>query len=289
MNNAIEIKELTKSYEDFKLNQINLTLPRGCIMGLIGENGAGKSTTIKSILNLIAVDSGHISVLGEETMNDGTAMTDNAKRTNEHIGVVLDECCFPENLTAKDINRIMANIFSTWDAESFQKYLLRFKLPEKKPIKQYSNGMKMKISIVVALSHDTNLLILDEATSGLDPLIREELLEVFMDFIQDESHSILISSHILSDLEKICDYITFIHRGEIVLSEQKDEMLESFGVIKCTEEALHDIDSSAIRGVRKNKFGVEALVLRDKVNPACMMDQASLEDIMLFHIKETRQ
>lgn len=289
MNNAIEIKGLSKSYNDFKLNQINLTLPRGCIMGLIGENGAGKSTTIKSILNLITVDSGHISVLGEDSMNDGTAMTGNAKFTNEHIGVVLDECCFPENLTAKDINRIMANIFSTWDTATFQKHLSCFNLPERKPIKQYSNGMKMKISIAVALSHDTHLLILDEATSGLDPMVREELLEVFLDFIQDETHSILISSHILSDLEKICDYITFIHRGEIVLSQPKDEMLESFGVIKCTEAALSDMDSAAIRGVRKNKFGVEALVLRDKINPACIMDPASLEDIMLFHIKETRQ
>jgi len=289
MNCAIEMNQLTKNYSDFKLDHIELSLPRGSIMGLIGENGAGKSTTIKSILNLITVESGDISVLGKNTLNQGIAVPDNTKNTNEHIGVVLDECCFPENLSAREIDRIMSNIFSTWDSTTFKEYLLHFNLPEKKPIKEYSRGMKMKISIAVALSHDTHLLILDEATSGLDPMVREELLEVFLDFIQDETHSILISSHILSDLEKICDYITFIHQGQIVFSEPKDEMLGNYGIIKCSEETLESIELSAIRGIQRNKFGVEVLVMKDKLHGNYPMDVASLEDIMLFYIKETQK
>lgn len=289
MSNAIEMNRVTKCYSDFKLDNINLSLPRGSIMGLIGENGAGKSTTIKSILNLITVESGDVSVLDHDTLTYGVPVSDNTKCTNEHIGVVLDECCFPENLSAKDINAIMSNIFATWDSTIFKNHLVHFNLPEKKTIKQYSRGMKMKLSIAVALSHDTHLLILDEATSGLDPMVREELLEVFLDFIQDDTHSVLISSHILSDLEKICDYITFIHRGKIVLSEPKDEMLESYGIVKCSEETLGDIDASAIRGIQRNKFGAEVLVVKDKVRKNLPMDPASLEDIMLFYIKEIQK
>ncbi len=279
MNTAIQIKDLTKSYNDFQLSNINLTLPSGCIMGLIGENGAGKSTTIKSILGLTPIDSGQISVLGLNMSSD-------EKKIKEQLGVVLDENCFPENLNAKDINHIMPHIFDTWSSQTFCRYQTQFSLPDKKPIKQYSRGMKMKLSIAVALSHNSNLLILDEATSGLDPLAREELQEVFLEYIQDENHSILISSHILSDLEKICDYITFIHQGKIILSDSKDEMLESFGIVNCSHENLKTIDPAAIHGVRSHQFGVEVLVSKKLYHSQFPMDAPSLEDIMLFHVKE---
>lgn len=282
MESAFKITNLSKGYKDFKLDNVNIELPKGCIMGFIGENGAGKSTTIKLILDLIHRDSGSITVLGK----------DNKKELNlvkENIGVVMDECFFPENIAAKDINLIMKNIYKTWDEKKFNNLLNDFSLPEKKIIKDYSRGMKMKLSIAVALSHDSKLLILDEATSGLDPIIRDEILDVFLDFIQDEEHSIFVSSHIISDLEKICDYITFIHKGKIVFSEAKDILLESYGVLKCSADSFKNIDKSIIKGFRENSFGIEALVLKNKLKGNYAIDKASIEDIMLFYIKENNR
>lgn len=279
MEIALKITNLSKSYKDFKLDNVNIELPKGCIMGFIGENGAGKSTTIKLILDLIHRDSGNITVLGK----------DNKKELNlvkENIGVVMDECFFPENISAKDINLIMKNIYKTWDENKFNSLLKSFKLPDKKIIKEYSRGMKMKLSIAVALSHDSKLLILDEATSGLDPIVREEILDIFMDFIQNEEHSIFVSSHIISDLEKICDYITFIHRGKIIFSEAKDVLLDSYAILKCSQNEFDNIDKSIIKGYRKNTFGIEALVLRNKLKGTHVMDKANIEDIMLYYIKE---
>lgn len=279
MESALKITNLSKSYKDFKLDNVNIELPKGCIMGFIGENGAGKSTTIKLILDLIHRDSGNITVLGK----------DNKKELNlvkENIGVVMDECFFPENISAKDINLIMKNIYKTWDENKFNSLLKSFKLPDKKIIKEYSRGMKMKLSIAVALSHDSKLLILDEATSGLDPIVREEILDIFMDFIQNEEHSIFVSSHIISDLEKICDYITFIHRGKIIFSEAKDVLLDSYAILKCSQNEFDNIDKSIIKGYRKNTFGIEALVLRNKLKGTHVMDKANIEDIMLYYIKE---
>ena len=279
MEYALQLINVTKQYKDFKLDNINIKLPQGCIMGFVGENGAGKSTTIKLILDLINRDRGQITVLGKDNKIDFNSI-------KENIGVVMDESSFPDNLNAKEINKFMKRIYKTWDEDKFFKLLKQFSIAEDKSIKDYSRGMKMKFSIAVSLSHDSKILIMDEATSGLDPIVREEILDIFLEFIQDESNSIFISSHIISDLEKICDYITFIHKGKIVFSEPKDELLEKYGILKCSEKELEKIDVSAVKGIRKNKFGVEALVFKNKVKGSYVIDKANIEDIMLFHVKE---
>lgn len=279
MDYALEIRDLTKRYGDFTLDNINIQLPKGCIMGFVGENGAGKSTTIKLILDLIRRDKGNVAILGKDLRKA-------EKSIKENIGVVMDESCFPENLNPKEINVVLKNIYKTWNEKKFHEYLSKFSLPLDKKIKNFSRGMKMKLSIAAALSHDSKILILDEATSGLDPKIREEILDVFLEFIQDESNSIFISSHIISDLEKVCDYITLIHRGKIIFSEQKDSLLESYGVLKCSEEEFATIDKYSVKGYRKNQFGVEALVVRDKIRTDLLIDKANIEDIMLYHVRE---
>lgn len=279
MEYALTLQNVSKTYDDFTLKDISLQLPAGCIMGFIGENGAGKSTTIRLILDQIARDHGKITILGKDNKEDLDAV-------KEHIGVVLDESNFPENLSAKDINNILKRIYRTWDEAKYSELIKRFSLPNSKPVKDYSKGMKMKLSIATALSHDSKLLILDEATSGLDPIVREEILDVFLEFIQDEQHSVFISSHITSDLEKICDYITFIHKGKIVFSEPKDELLETYGLLKCSENELAKIDPSIVKGVRKHQFGVEALVIKDRIQSNYPIDTANLETIMLFTVKE---
>lgn len=278
MANALEVQNISKKYDGFFLKNINITLPKGSIMGFVGENGAGKSTTIKLMLNLIHKDSGEISVLGLDNIKD-------EKQIKEQIGVVFDESNFPENIKIHDINKIMKNIYKNWDEAVFSSYTNRFSLPSNKILKEFSRGMKMKLSIAVALSHHAKLLILDEATSGLDPIVRDEILDVFLEFIQDEEHSIFLSSHITSDLEKIADYITFIHKGQIVFSEPKDELLYKYGILKCSASEFEKIDKSIVQGFRKNNFGVEALVLRNKVSGSHTIDHASIEDIMLFRIK----
>lgn len=276
---ALVLKDVTKKYDGFTLDHVNLTVPQGVIMGFIGENGAGKSTTINLILDLIKKDEGQIFIFGKDNK-------ENFQWAKEHIGVVMDECCFPENLNAFHINRVLKNVFQTWNETTFQTYIKRFQLPEKKIIKEYSKGMKMKISIAAALSHDSKLLILDEATSGLDPIVRDEILDILLDFIADESHSVFVSSHIISDLEKICDYITFLHKGKVVFTHSKDDLLESFGILKCSHEQLAGIDPQNILGVRKNSFGAEVLVYKKNLDRGMIVDRASIEDIMLFYIKE---
>ena len=216
MNNAIEITGLSKKYDGFKLENINIVLPKGYIMGFIGENGAGKTTVIKAMTGLIRYDSGDIKLFGESFKNIGAAV-------RENIGVVMDDYGLPPEADTKDINKIMKGIYSTWNSRAFFRYTEKFGLPQNKRIKSYSTGMKRKLSIAVALSHNSRLLILDEATSGLDPVARDELLDILREFIQDEDNSVFISSHILSDLEKVCDYITLIHEGRIVFSDEKDE------------------------------------------------------------------
>lgn len=275
MNNAIDVRGLTKRYADFTLDGLNLTLPSGCILGLIGENGAGKSTVIKLMLDLIRRDAGEIEVLGRDPCTGGCAL-------REQIGVVMDESSFPDNLTAADIDRILKRCYRTWDSAAFFRYAAQFALPPKKPVKTYSRGMKMKLSIAAALSHNSRLLILDEATSGLDPLVRDEILDVFLEFIQDEAHSVLISSHILSDLEKICDYIAFLHKGRLLFCEPKDELLENYVLVKASADELKRLKPGAVAGARKNSFGAEALVRRADVPPGMVTDRASIEDIMLY-------
>jgi len=279
VKDAIAIRNLTKRYKDFTLDNISFNVPKGTIMGFVGENGAGKTTTIKAILNLIHTDAGEITVLGY----DSKRLPPEVKAK---IGVVLDGSNIHDNLTARDTNLIMKNIYPNWDESCFMKYLNRFKLPEKKTIKEFSRGMKMKLSISFALSHNSQLLILDEPTSGLDPMVRDEILDIFLEFIQNEEHTILLSSHIISDIEKIADYVTFIHEGRIVFSESKDNLIYQYGLLHCRKEEVNDIDKAYIAGIRESSFGAEVMIRnRDEFqrkyrgyNP----ERTSLEEIMLF-------
>lgn len=276
--NALEIKNLTKRYDGFTLDNISFTLPSGCIMGLIGENGAGKSTTINLIMNAIKRDEGEIIILGKNNK-------DNFSLTKEDIGIVLDETGFPESLTVKQVNNIMKYTYRNWDEQVYFNYIKEFGLPDKKPFKDYSRGMKMKLAIAVALSHHAKLLILDEATSGLDPIVRDEILDIFLDFTRQEDHSILISSHIVSDLEKLCDYIAFLHKGKLIFCEEKDRLLENYGMLHLTKEELADVDTTAIKGKRVNNYGVDVLVNRSKIPYSMKAETPSIEDIILFMVK----
>ena len=277
--NALEIKNLTKHYGDFTLDNLNLTLPSGCIMGLIGENGAGKSTTIKLILDMIRRDEGTITLLGRDNREDITL-------TKQDIGVVLDEVGIPACLSAVQVGKVMARTFTRWDKELYAQYLKTLNLPEKRPFKEYSKGMKMKLGIAVALSHHPKLLILDEATSGLDPVVRDEVVEMFSEFTRDEDHAVLISSHIVSDLEKICDYIAFLHQGKLMLCEEKDRLLEEYGLIHCSREQLSELDQAAVKGVKTSPYGVEALVRRDGVPADLPVSPVSIEELFIFMVKE---
>ena len=278
MDNILKVRNLSKNYDGFSLQNVDISLPKGCIMGFIGENGAGKSTTIKLILNLIKKDGGDISIFGEDNIQS-------EKRIKEDVGVVLDESNFPFTMRGMDIDAVMKNIYKNWNSEVFKQYMQKFNIPLKKTFKEYSRGMKMKLSIAAALSHDAKLLILDEATSGLDPIVRDEILDVFLEFIQDENRSIFISSHIISDLEKITDYITFIHEGKIIFSEPRDALLEKYCVIKCDEEEFKKLSNDVIIGVRKNRFGIEALVFKNKLPQNYETEHTTIEDIMLFYVK----
>lgn len=276
--NALEIKNLTKTYQDFRLENLTLTLPTGCIMGLIGENGAGKSTTIKLILNMIHKESGSITILGKDNQ-------ENISLIKEDVGVVMDEVGFPECLTAKQVGKIMKDTYRNWEAGAYQEYLKKFSVPENKPFKDFSKGMKMKLGIAVAMSHDPKLLILDEATSGLDPVVRDEVVELLSEFTREESHSILISSHIVSDLERLCDYIAFLHKGRLVLCEEKDALLEEYGVMHCTAGMLRELRPGAVKGKRETAYGVEAIVKRDAAPAGTELSPISIEELFVFMIK----
>ncbi len=282
MDNILEVKNLTKQYPDFKLDHITFNVQKGSIMGLVGENGAGKSTTINAILNLIQKDNGCITFWGKELNNE-------AKLMREDIGVVFDNINFYETLTPAKIERISRIAYTNWDTLVFEQYMKRFKLPSDKEIKTFSKGMKMKLCISVALSHNPKFLILDEATNGLDPVMRDEILDVFLDFVQDENHSILISSHISSDLEKIADYITFIHEGRVILSKPKDELRYNYGIIRCGSAQFQAIEKTDILAYRKCDYQWDVLV-SDKEKATrkykdVIIDQASIDDIMLLFIK----
>ncbi|MEJ9280779.1 ABC transporter ATP-binding protein [Ureibacillus thermosphaericus] len=278
MTYAIEVVNLRKTFPQFQLVDVSFQLPTGTIMGFVGENGAGKTTTIKCLLNLLQKDRGEVKLLGLDYVEHDTAI-------KEQIGVVFDDLYVPETLNATQINHILEKIFSNWDEAYYVELLKRFKIPIKKPIKQLSRGMRMKLSIAMALAHHPKLLILDEPTSGLDPIVRDEILDLFMEFMQDEDNSILFSTHITSDLEKIADYITFIHEGEIVFSKNKDELLYDYGIWKGTVEQSKELPEHAKVRMRKNAFGIEILVNRKEVNNAFHLDKPSIEDIMLFFVK----
>jgi ABC-2 type transport system ATP-binding protein len=277
--NALEITNLSKIYTDFSLDNISLSLPTGSIMGLVGENGAGKSTTIRLIMNTISRNSGEISVLGTDNRSE------QFNRVKEDIGIVLDEAYFPEVLSARNINLIMKNTYRNWDEACYFEYLREFSLPDRKAISEFSRGMKMKLAIAVALSHDPKLLILDEATSGLDPIIRDEILDIFNDFTRDESHSVLLSSHIVSDLEKICDYIAFLHKGKLIFSEEKDRLLEEYSVVRLTKTAFEKIPPSAVKGKKETDYGIEALIQRNPALTHLKTERTGIEDIILFLAK----
>ena len=279
MENAFEIKNLNKTYKGFAIKNINLSLPKGYIMGFVGKNGAGKSTTMNCLLGIVKADSGSIKIFGEE-------ISQLSPQDKEKIGVVLDGFPFADILTINDIAKILSNTYKTWDMEKFHTLRKKFSLPMDKAVKEFSTGMRAKLNIAIALSHGSQLLILDEATSGLDPVVRDEILDILQDFVQDENHSILISSHITSDLEKICDYIAFINDGEIVFVENKDDLLERYAVIHCKNDDFASVDRSAVIGYKQNSFATQALVLKDKITGDFVMDKPSIEDIMLYYTKE---
>lgn len=277
MTNAIELKGLVKHYKGFSLGPVSLTLPAGCIMGFIGENGAGKSTAIKSMLGLVRPDQGDIRLLGKDPRQDRSVMED--------VGTVLDAGFFPPEFRAPELERVLKHMYKKWDSEFYHQYLRRFQLDEKRKIGDYSRGMVMKLSLAAALAHRPKLLLLDEATSGLDPMVRDDILDILLDFIQDEEHSVFLSSHITGDLEKIADYIVFLHQGKIILNEEKDMLLDSCGILKCAREDLDALDPAAVLGFRDGKFGVTALVRKYLIPGRLQVEPATLDDIMLYSIK----
>ena len=277
--NALEIRDLTKNYTDFTLDHLNLTLPSGCIMGLIGENGAGKSTTIKLILDMLKKEEGTVTILGKDNQ-------DNIRLIKEDVGVVLDEVGLPESLNAVQVGKVMKNSFHNWNQAEYERLLKELSLPDQKMFKEYSRGMKMKLGIAIALSHNAKLLILDEATSGLDPVVRDKVTDLLLDFTRDEDHSILVSSHIVSDLEKLCDYIAFLHGGKLLLCEEKDRLLGEYGLIRCTKEQLADLPENAVKHKKISPYGVEAMVERDAVPAGVEVSPISIEELFLFMVKE---
>ena len=276
--NAIEVQNVCKEYKGFRLDNVSLTLPAGCIMGLIGENGAGKSTLIKAIMGAVSADSGQIKVLGQEN-------TKNFSRLKEEIGIVLSEPAFPEELSARQIQKAMRHTYRNWDDDAFEQYREQLRLPKDKIFKTYSRGMKMKLAIAVALSHRSRLLIIDEGTAGLDPIVRDEILDIFFDFTRQADHSILISSHIVSDLEKLCDYICLIHRGQVLFSMEKELLKERYGIFHGTDEELAAMDQPAVKAARRNKYGVEALVDKSKVPEGTRLEVPTLEDVIVYAVK----
>ncbi|MDE5670386.1 MAG: ABC transporter ATP-binding protein [Eubacterium sp.] len=273
--NAIEVKNLSKNYKGFSLENISFTLPSGCIMGLVGENGAGKSTVIKLLLDMIKKSGGEIKLLGKSEK----------ECSKEDIGVVTEEIGIPGSFNTREMNSVFKNIYKQWNENEFFFYLEKFKIPTNKKIKEFSKGMKMKLQIAVAISHQAKLLILDEATSGLDPVVREEILDIFNDFTRDENHSILISSHIVSDLEKICDYIAFMHNGKLILCEEKDELLNNYSIIQCDENTINKINNADILSIRKSSYAVKAVIKSHAVTGSMISSPISLEDLFVYMIR----
>lgn len=284
MTNILTLENVNKKYEksNFSIRNISFSLPEGSILGFIGENGSGKSTTMNCILNVLRKDSGKIEIFGKEMSDEDTDI-------RENIGVVYDSNNFPEHLTAEQLADIFEKIYSKWDNDCFEEYMQRFSLPKSQKIKTYSRGMSMKLAIAVALSHESKLLILDEATSGLDPIMRDEILDVLLEFVRQENHSILLSSHITSDLEKIADYIVFIHDGEIILNKTKDELIYEYGVIRCSENDFTCIATEDILSYMKKDYQIDVLVsdrkLMKKKYKNLIVDNVSLDEMMLLMVR----
>lgn len=287
MENILELQQICKSFpkSNFILDKLSFSLPYGAILGFVGENGAGKTTTIGCILNTVRKDSGMVKLFGKEMRDIDTDI-------REKIGVVYDGDNFPGFWTAKQLSQVMEGIYTQWDNALFQKYLEDFHLPVKQKIKNYSRGMTMKLAIAVALSHHPQLLILDEATSGLDPIMRDEMLDVFLEFVQEESHSILLSSHITSDLEKVADYITFIHNGKLIMTASKNDLVYNYAVIRCKESQFLALDPGDIIAYRKRDFQIDVLVNNGKEAQrkykGSVVDHVSVDEIMLLLVKGER-
>ena len=282
--NALELRHVSRRLGDFELRDVNLTLPKGCILGLVGENGAGKSTTIRLLTGELRPDSGTVSVL------DAEPGSPDFRAVKERLGVVLDDAWFPEILNARQVGTMMAMTYGSWDAALYESYLTRFSLPPEKNFKDYSRGMRMKLAIAVALAHRPEVLLLDEATAGLDPIVRDEVLEIFREFNEAEDHAILISSHILSDLEKLCDYIAFLHQGKLLFCEEKDRLLESYGLFVGTRQQLEELAEDAVLSREDSGFGgVRAILRRDAV-PACLpLEKPTVEDIILAMVRKEQR
>lgn len=283
MSNLLEIKNLSKTFSSFSLKDITFSIPGGSIMGMIGENGAGKTTTIKLILNELRPSSGEVTIFGLD-------FNEHERKIKQDIGVVFDDFYVPQEFTPLQIGSMLRHFFPNWDAPLYDRYLQQFDLPREQTLADFSKGMRMKLSLVSALSHHPKLLILDEATSGLDPVVRSEILDLLLEFICDEEHSILFSTHITSDLERVADYITYLHKGEVLFSESKLALLDSYGVLKCSHEAFAALDSADIVRVRKNSYGCEVLV-KDRATiakryPQHLVDAPSIDEIMVFYGKE---
>ena len=284
--NILEIRHLTKDYGAFRLEDVSFSLPRGVIMGLIGENGAGKSTTINCILGEVERTSGEIALFGQ----DQAAW----ERENKgRIGVVFDENHFPDLFTPRELGQVMAGVYPRWDGGTYRQFLTRFSLTEDQKIKDFSKGMKVKLAFAVALSHGAELLILDEATSGLDPLVRDEVLDLLRDFVQDEDHAVLVSSHITSDLEKVADYITFLHQGKLVFTLEKDVLVDQYGILHCGAAGFDALDRADLLAWRREEFQYTALVAdrfqAEKKYPQALVTPAAIEDVMLFYVKGERK
>lgn len=275
MKNKIEIKNLTKHYGGFTLDNVSFGVPRGSVVGLIGENGAGKSTIIKSLLGVINTDGGEI-------LFDGVPLGRLGKNQRQLTGVVLDDVSLPSAVNLRELNGVMKNMFSRWDEQTFFALAERFRLPRDKKTGEFSKGMKMKTAIAAALSHGAETLILDEPTSGLDPVARDEILDILYDFMQNSGHAVLISSHITSDLEKLCDYVVFIHGGKVAVSGEKDALLEEYAVYGGN---ISDLDPAAVVRVRRRNYGADALVKKSMIPPSFGTEKTTLEDIMLFFVK----
>lgn len=286
INNVIELKNVVKDYGDFKLDHISFAVPEGSVCGFIGQNGAGKTTTINLILDIINRDEGEISLFGKPVDKDHAYV-------REDVGVVFDEMGFHEFMTAKDINIMMKNIYKNWDEVAFFDYLKKFSLPSKKKCGAFSRGMRMKLQISVAMSHKAKLLIMDEPTSGLDPIVRNEMIGIFRDFVVEEDHTILLSSHITGDLEKIADEVVFIDGGKIVLSGNKDEILEKHGILKCKKEEASKVSEALIVGVEKEAYSTSILVndrqAAAKLYPDMVIEEAALEDIMIYYVNAKKR
>lgn len=284
MNYALKLENVCKTYEmsDFVLDNVSFAVPMGSVMGFVSENGAGKTTTIGCILNTLSRNSGSIQLFGKEMQDKDTEL-------RNEIGVVYDGDNFPKYLTARQLSNIMEGIFSKWDDALFQKYLHTFHLNEKQKIGKYSKGMTMKLAIAVALSHHPKLLILDEATSGLDPIMRDEMLDVFLEFVGSDDHSILLSSHITSDLEKIADYITFIHQGRIILTESKDNLIYKYAILRCKEKQFESLDKNDILAYRRQDYQIDVLVdnkeAAKRKYAGVVIDCATIDEIMLILVK----